>query len=227
MECSLQVSTALKISTGWRLRAVFMELWLMTLLPGRLLPNAICMHCFSSVTLNGLQLITRAEKWKIQTAWAHPICMESDFNVTSFWALIKKIKIWIKASRRDAFLHWLFVAIQTSVCCLCSERRGQHWIRVEQGCFSRARLNLIITFQLEGDWSLGLTAESETLQPIGPFLIIPFGSRGNYEWERVMNGPRELQRQLKKGVLNCIFVGDGNVFETPWFKNNEGRNFII
>lgn len=89
MERSLQVSTALKISTGWTLWAVFMELWLMMLLPGRLLPNAICMHCFSSVTLNGLQLITRAEKWKIQTAWAHPICMESDFNVTSFWALIK------------------------------------------------------------------------------------------------------------------------------------------
>lgn len=93
IDCSLQESTALKISAGWILWAVFTELWLMVLLPGRLLPNAICMHCFSSVssvTRNGLQLIRHAEKWKIQTALLHPICIKSGFNVTSFWALIKK-----------------------------------------------------------------------------------------------------------------------------------------
>lgn len=58
----------------------------MMLLPGRLLPNAICMHCFSSVSsapLNGLQLITHAGERKIQTALAHPICIKSVFNVTS------------------------------------------------------------------------------------------------------------------------------------------------
>lgn len=40
----------------------------MMLLPDRLLPNAICMHCFSSVTVNGSQLITHAaknEKYKL------------------------------------------------------------------------------------------------------------------------------------------------------------------
>lgn len=95
IDCSLQESTALKISAGWTLWAVFTELWLMVLLPGRLLPNAICMHCFSSVssvTGNGLRLITHAEKWKIQTALLYPICIKSGFNVTSFWALIKKKK---------------------------------------------------------------------------------------------------------------------------------------
>lgn len=43
IDCSLQ---ALKISFGLTLWAVFTDLWLMMLLPGRLLSNAICMHCF-------------------------------------------------------------------------------------------------------------------------------------------------------------------------------------
>lgn len=54
---------------------------------------------------------------------------------------------------------------------------------------------------------------SATLQPIRAFLIIPFGSRGDDECERVMNGP-----------VNCgaNWVGAGEVYvsdqgKLSWF----------
>lgn len=69
----------------------------------------------------------------------------------------------------------------------------------------------------------GVTGESETLQPIGAFLIIPFGSRRNYEWETIMNGPcKWTAAPTENGALNFFCC-----WRNAWFEYSKRWNIVV
>lgn len=76
------------------------------------------------------------------------------------------------------------------------------WNRSQAGVLQRSSAEPHYNFSIRGWLKSGATTDSETLQPMGAFLIIPFGSRGSYKWETVMNG---TALQQKRGVLNLCF----------------------